>query len=295
MDKQNADNLIERIHENPKMLEALMPVPPGDIPNISNRLELMRLSAKHAIYRELKAPGLFGRLFNVGSFLWLPIGAVAANGFGLYSAFGVILLFVLGTRKVWKLGTAPANKELQDSWFSERRLAQMKLIKVLGSWSRKSPTNEQVREFQTDTLGVMAHYVRNSRADHTGRVIFANLLAPDESGAYFDVVARDLEHRIPNARYEASNIGAVAKAYSTGDAVTVNDLVKEYPATQQEKKYRSILAVPLNNGSQILGIISIDSSEPYHFASCADDLITAIAPYTALLIESLMVQTEKGD
>jgi signal transduction protein with GAF and PtsI domain len=59
------------------------------------------------------------------------------------------------------------------------------------------------------------------------------------------------------------------------------------PKTKQGKPYKSILALPIIFEKRVLGAVSIDSKESYHFEGHVDDLEVQLAPYVQLLAPTL--------
>ncbi len=66
----------------------------------------------------------------------------------------------------------------------------------------------------------------------------------------------------------------------------VGDLYAEWPDTVGEKSYRSILAIPVLLGSNVVGAVSIDSSLPWHFHA-DPNLADYLMPYVGLLAWTL--------
>jgi hypothetical protein len=125
--------------------------------------------------------------------------------------------------------------------------------------------------------------VRDHRADFDGKAIFANLLV--DAGVDIVVVARDTVHRKGRVRCPRDRMAA-AHVFDTGERVVVGDLQKEFPG-HAPKPYSSFLIVPIYLGGKIVGAVSIDSSERYHFDFEADDLWVCLMPYINLLAWTL--------
>jgi hypothetical protein len=150
-------------------------------------------------------------------------------------------------------------------------------------------------DFQRECLSLIANFVADWRHDVYARVIFANLLVVDPSDPQrLKVIARDREGmfgaRLVPEYYPREGL-AVAKCFA-GDLVIVDDLRLEFPTTHREKQYRSILGIPLRSldGRQIVGALSIDSSEPCHFRKVSRELEWYLQPY----IKALEVSLDRG-
>jgi hypothetical protein len=168
--------------------------------------------------------------------------------------------------------------------YGERKL---KLYALLQDLQRPEPLAAgEVQRFQQEALALIANYVRDHRADRSGTQIFVNLLV--EEGDDLVVVARDQPHRDRSARYPKAMMLAT-RALETQDAATVGDVYLEFPDTPRGKPYRSILVVPvvLEAERRAVGVVSIDSSRPYHFESDFKGLVTALMPYACLLAWTL--------
>jgi GAF domain-containing protein len=113
--------------------------------------------------------------------------------------------------------------------------------------------------------------------------IFANLLIGE--GDEMVVVARDQVHRVGGARYPR-NVMIASKALETGHPQLVGELYEEWPETVEGKPYRSILAIPVNTESKVVGVVSIDSSLPFHFHA-DPNLVNYLMPYVGLLAWTL--------
>jgi hypothetical protein len=151
-------------------------------------------------------------------------------------------------------------------------------------------------EIQRDCLYLIANYVRSWRRDEYAKKIFANLLVEDPSDdSRLVVIARDHElfsNRRVGKKYLKTE-RAVAECFETQTLCVVGDAAVEYPDSHREAEYRSILGIPLRDidSGRVLGVLSIDSSEPFHFSIDAKELETNLQPYIAAIESTL---TAKG-
>jgi hypothetical protein len=192
---------------------------------------------------------------------------------------------VIGSRivRAWQL-SSPAHMQLLRRNYGERKL---KLYTLLQDLQRTQPlTPDEVGRFQQEALALIANYVRDHRADRAGTLIYVNLLVED--GDDLVVVARDQPHRDRSARYPKSLMLAT-HALVTQQAATVGDVYVDFPDTPTGKPYRSIMVVPvvLEAERRAVGVVSIDSSQPYHFETDFKGLVTALMPYACLLAWTL--------
>lgn len=194
-------------------------------------------------------------------------------------SFGVLLL--TQALKNWK-ENQPKHRHIVDRNYDERKLALYKLIHAIQDRHLMLPP--QIAEFQRDALALIASYVRDHRRDWKEPTIFANLL--QEEGDHFVVIARDQEHRHGRARYPKRGMLA-AKALDQGSPVLTGDVYRDYPDTPPGKGYCSVLAIPLHRDGEVVGVISIDSSQKFHFDIDGPKLVDYLRPYIALLAWTL--------
>lgn len=211
---------------------------------------------------------------------WVALGwPVYQKGISRGLLHTALAMLALGGKAVrW---ASPRMLQIVERNYLERKARLYMLLREMQKqmYTKDPPTEEARLRFQRDALDLITSYVRGHRADHNGTIIFANLLVED--GDDIVVVARDKEHRVPLARYPKE--GMIAwKAMQTGNTQICSDATKLL-APGREMSYRSILAIPIRNDERILGVVSIDSSLPYHFDLEVDALERALAPYVCLL------------
>jgi hypothetical protein len=74
-----------------------------------------------------------------------------------------------------------------------------------------------------------------------------------------------------------------------------SELMDDRPGSKSEKRYRSILAIPIvgeHNG--MLGAVSVDSTRPHDFDLDSEDLVRSLMPYVSLLGWTLMDNGARG-
>jgi GAF domain-containing protein len=136
-------------------------------------------------------------------------------------------------------------------------------------------------------LHLIASYVRDHRSDLKGRRVFVNLLV--RSAERIDVIARsDAKRPLPQS-YGPEECSIACAAIDTGAPQVTGDVYRDAPKTKEGKPYKSILALPIILERQVLGAVSIDSKEPYHFEGHVEDLEVQLAPYVQLLAPTLVV------
>ncbi|HEV7573443.1 MAG TPA: hypothetical protein VGQ21_18245 [Thermoanaerobaculia bacterium] len=149
-------------------------------------------------------------------------------------------------------------------------------------------TGVERKEFQQRLLIAIANQVRSLRNDSKGTRIYANLLVRDRKDPNkIVVVARSHVHAGEDrAEYRLDEM-AVRSCFLLGDSVEVGDIWAEFPKADRTKRYRSILGIPLKSveydSPEVIGVLSIDSSEQHNFAKWETQLINTLLPLTTIL------------
>jgi hypothetical protein len=152
-------------------------------------------------------------------------------------------------------------------------------------------------EYQRDCLWLIANYVRAWRWDLAAKHIFANLLVEDpDDPASLIVVARDTEGRVDSRdvpkRYLKSE-RLIGECFETGRFREVGNVRIQSERVEKGCPYVSILGLPIKNAQgRVIGVVSIDSSLPYHFAMEGDLLEVYLQPYLLALRASLESRPE---
>jgi putative methionine-R-sulfoxide reductase with GAF domain len=220
------------------------------------------------------------RLAYVAAYLVLPVTALVKLSHPTLTIPAFLGFLWVHARKAWK-DNAPQNMQFLERNYLERKFALSRHVDDMRRMEQMTPAD--VQSFREDVLATIAQYARDHRADWKGRSIFANLLVED--GDDLVVIARNEPHRTPEARYPKAQMAAAA-AFRTGDTVLVGDLEAEWP-DQRNKRYSSILVLPIYLEGKIAGALSLDSEEKYHFDGEADALRDCLLPYTTLVAWTL--------
>jgi hypothetical protein len=208
-----------------------------------------------------------------------PVVVLGVKGGILYTA----VIMAARALKAWN-HASPAHMQLLRRNYGERKL---KLYALLQDMQRRTELDlPGIERFQKEALDLIANYVRDHRADYKRTQIYVNLLVED--GNDLVVVRRDEPHRARSARYPKQGMLAW-KVLQAGDALTTGNVYADFPETPAGKPYRSILALPIvvETERTTVGVVSIDSSRPYHFESDFLNLVKGLMPYVALLAWTL--------
>ncbi|THJ22201.1 MAG: hypothetical protein CAF44_006285 [Nitrospira sp. CG24D] len=194
-------------------------------------------------------------------------------------------------------------------WRAQRKSVTAAIIQRLNRHiTHQTATIDEVHVIIRDLLDVIVLHVR----DHGGNFrndrprVFANLLLED--GTDLVVIARDRFSHSPEyqrpipARYPKATM-LCGRAMQTRKVLSVGVLSHAYPEGQQNKPYKSILAIPLFGAESDVpyGALSIDCSEPYFFESFApgkveNDFENSLQPYAHLITLTMeaLVSTERS-
>lgn len=220
------------------------------------------------------------RLIYTAVYLFLPITAATRIGWSKATILGLVSLIVVQGAKSYR-DSSPRHMQQLAKGYLTRKIILNRLIQDMSRAPIMSA--HEIARFQQEALCLIAAYVRDHRRDVSAKVIFANLLVGD--GDEMVVIARDRTHRIGGARYPKAQMIA-ARAFDTGRPQIVGELYAEWPETVGEKPYRSILAIPVFLGDHAVGVVSIDSSIPWHFHA-DPNLVDYLTPYVGLLAWTL--------
>lgn len=202
-----------------------------------------------------------------------------------WAAFSLSSLLIVGgyALKRWR-ENKPQHQHIVERNYDERKLMLYKLIHALQERELMTPPQRQA--YQREVLELIACYVRDHRRDWAKTTIFANLLVEEDDELV--VVARDRDHRDGRARYPKQQMLAWT-AISTGAPALTGDVHVDFPKTDPGKPYSSILAIPIHRNGVVVGAVSIDSSQRYHFDLDAQKLVDYLRPYVALLAWTLPI------
>jgi len=224
--------------------------------------------------------GVAGRVAFAVAYAWIPVSA----HFKLKAEpITKLALFTFGGGLIWKglKLTMPEGMTYVSRHYLERKYLLSAKIDAMGRMA--SMAAAEVQRYREEVLQIIAQYVRDHRGDFAGRSIFANLLVVD--GEDIVVLARDREHRQPAVRCRRSEMVAT-EVFLTGEIQVIGDLVTQIP-NAPKKPYSSFMVMPIRLGKAIVGALSIDSAERYHFDFQADELAVSLLPYISLLAWTL--------
>lgn len=178
---------------------------------------------------------------------------------------------------------------------TERKNLTSGLLRRINSNLKSVHRNpDEAKQILTDLLDTIVLHVRDYRGcvRDDRPVVFANVLVVE--GDSMVVIARDAvshspEYRrdIPQSYPKASLL--CGRAVESGRVISTGDLLSEYPETNANKQYKSILAIPLfPEDGKPYGALSIDSTRSYFFeglnaGKLESDLENTLQPYIQMI------------
>jgi hypothetical protein len=239
------------------------------------------LVSGHRMQNTLMQTPLWERLLHTLVWSALPVLGAIQVGWGTATKVALAFLILSRIAKGYR-DSAPRHMQPLHQGYIERKLLLYRLISDAPRIATMD--SSAIDRFRCEALDLIANYVRNHRRDMKGIEVFVNLLVLE--GDEILVIARDKEHRVGKARYPKAWMVA-AKAIETGHEQLIGDLRVERPETPSDKRYRSLMIIPVFFGGVVVGAVSIDSSRPYDFHADFSNLNKYLKPYVGLLAWTL--------
>lgn len=222
--------------------------------------------------------------------------AVAATGKIAFDSAGTIVLVKIAISVA--IRTHRGGKRFWDpaiDFYEERKLRMAKIIRRATAVDRRRDmrSREQLNhDFQVECLWLIANYVRSCRGDLVGQTIFANLIVIDpDDPAFLKVIARDREGEtyarpVPS---RSPRIGRFVNiCFEPGGKTCEVDDLEALCELEHPMEYKSIVGLPITEpDGNVIGVVSIDSSNSYDFVGYADILAVGLQPYLELLRPTL--------
>jgi hypothetical protein len=236
---------------------------------------------KHAAVHWLNAEKWYLRLLYGGSWIYLLIVPMVKAGL----AWGTVISFmsiigIRGRKAILELD--PKHVKRFRKTYDQRKLVLEQLLHDQQQWRQHPPSESELHRFRIECLKLIALYVRDHRYDIKGEKVFVNLLVRRTEDTV-DVISRADPGRPTPKRYRSDECALVWKVITTGAAQVTGHVYEDFPGTGPGKAYLSIIALPIRLGNRVLGAVSIDSGEKFHFDRYFEDLQTGLAPYVQLI------------
>lgn len=267
--------LVELVEDKPDTAETSLA-----LPQARRQLTI----ARHAISRWWHEGSPIARTAYLAGWLTLLIGAAIKWSSPFYSLLVVAGILIAKTSFVVR-DMRPKNKQIIQRGFTERKLALAKLLHTAQQWYKNPPSDRELQEFRNDALALAANYVRDHRSRYGSKTIVANLLVRDGADGV-RVIGRSDPGR-PLQRYAADERKLVWEVLETGNPKLTGDVYADFPTPRTDRKYCSILVLPVWFQGHVVAAVSIDSEDKWHFHIDYVDLQTNLAPYVQLIAASL--------
>lgn len=268
-----------------EVLAIVAPEPDSKPSKRGRALRRRMIVARHGIKRWVRSQHFFFRLIYASGWIYLLVASATKLAWSFLAILSVLTVLVAKLRFVIR-DMRPKYMQLVDRGYNERKLQLERLLETAQRWYDSPPTIDQIDQYRRDALTLVAGYVRDHRARFGSREILANLLVRD--GDRIVVVGRSDGLRPVPMSYNRDQCALVAQAIDSGEARLTGDLYADFPDTIPGKKYNSIVVLPVWFRGVVVGAVSIDSQEMYHFHLDYDDLQVHLSPYVQLLAVTLI-------
>jgi hypothetical protein len=223
----------------------------------------------------------------------LPLWAVilTKKPFGWYLLIGWLLIITINRRNV----LSPENLKIIHVGYRERKGKFSRAIWLLCKYFATETQLNDADKQQIRGIGLdlIVSYVRGHRSDLENIKIFASLMV--EEGENLVVMHRDSDsnENLDAGPYLKKNMLAWRAMQESTPRVSGN-IQKDFPGTPSGKRYKSVLCLPVLTDDKAdptktvaVGVVSVVSSEPYHFDTHENDLDTRLMPYMRLIALAL--------
>lgn len=195
------------------------------------------------------------------------------------------LLYLIVVLVARKEAYNPKHMQIARDGYSNRKANLAAAIFQIGSDFSSTITDKD--RLRASALDMIVSYVRGFRSDETHTRIFTCLLTRDSSTQKIQVNLRDTVSagkRRTNSVYDCSGMLA-ERCFLLKEVQITGNVKKDFPDTPSGKEYNSILCIPIYNkeGDAVVAVVSVDSTEYYHFDTRWHELYTNLLPYIALI------------
>ena len=179
----------------------------------------------------------------------------------------------------------PKHMQIARDGYSARKAHLAAAIFQMGSdFSNQIADKDRLR---ATALDMIVSYVRGFRSDESHTRIFTCLLTRNPETRKIRVSLRDTVSsgkRKNNTEYDCEGM-LVERCFLLKEVQITGNVKKEFPGTPSGKEYNSILCIPVydKEGGSVVAVISVDSTEYYHFDTRWHELYTNLLPYIALI------------
>jgi len=180
----------------------------------------------------------------------------------------------------------PKHMQIARDGYSARKAALAAAIFQIGVDVRPAISDKD--RLRSHALDMIVSYVRGFRSDDSHTKIFSCLLTLNPDTHKIQVKLRDnisSKKRESYTEYDCSGMLA-ERCFLLKEIQVTGNVKREFPVTPSGKEYNSILCIPIfsrNSAADVVAVVSIDSTEYYHFDTRWHELYTNLFPYIALI------------
>jgi hypothetical protein len=229
-------------------------------------------------FRAEKADAWLG-LLSTSAWLLIVLEPSIMGGNGSLLLYGSAFV-MLGTR-IYGPAVRLLSQEDDVKYKIKRRIQTANCIDELARIidDPQSSKIEDILDIRRRLLECIVKHVREYRNDFAGVKIYSNLLIRQEDEIEV-VVRNDPNRRVP-CRYPKDSL-LCNEVFDTSTTTTCGD-VSCYSHRQTD--YKSFMALPVCDykDGRCLAVVTIDSTEPYHFDDIYELIETMLRPYTRTL------------
>jgi hypothetical protein len=197
---------------------------------------------------------------------------------------GTLCYILYGLLKTYGETNSIGKTYLVKCKISRKVMTASVLDKMLKNPCPAEPTGK--REILEDILDIVTDHVRAFRYDRVGEKIFCSLLI-EYDNEQLKVICRNRGERSGSPLKKKANMQAWV-SMTTMRTIECGNILLDFPNAPANLPYKSVLTIPLVYEDKSIAVLSIDSSEPYHFSGEAERINTSLLPYITLIKTNLI-------
>lgn len=232
--------------------------------------------------------GLFHSFILVAWVFAFIYPAVVSRKLDYKYAVGAIIAYIIyGILKNY-----PFVRNFQRTYFTKHKMKRKFMTAdildkmIEHSLNGRPRTPEEGIPLLEEILQVITDHIRTFRYDREEEKIFCSIMLEYDVNK-LKVIARN-EH---GARGYPTYKKADMQAWTTmthKKVIGSGNIYIDFPATPANKPYKSVLTIPIFYDNDCIAVLSIDSSEPYHFTGVEETINTRVLSYAVLLKKVLL-------
>jgi len=238
---------------------------------------------------QLNKKSLIAILIGSGAWIYIVLTSVFKDSGEHWDI--LFAVFLMAAARV--ISAFHPRETTEESKFREKRKIMTSTIldsinDMFCETSNISP--QKLYSIRKELLDCIAQNVRQYRKDYHGIQIYSNLLIKD-GDEHLLVIVRN-SPRKEEKRYHINSLRS-ANVFDTLAPEVCGDAKA---STTRHIPYASFLALPILNHTldECIAVVTIDSTEPYHFDGAHEGLETTLRPYIRTLAITFSLETKRG-